>query len=468
MHRPFMALAAFVALCAPAAAQSLTPEEQQKIDAAVTSSLATYGVPAASVAVVRGGRIVMAKAYGKASETLPVASPAMPFQIASNSKQFTAAALLLLEDEGKLSLDDKVAKYLPGISGGDQISIRQLLSHTSGLQDYWPHDYSFAAMARPVTPQGIVNIWAKKPLDYVPGTKWQYSNTGYVVAGMIAEKVSGMPLLSFLQKRVFKPLGMTSVMDQDLAIGARYPQGYGRAALGPVRPAVPAARGWLYAAGELSMTAEDLAKWDIARMNRTLLPADDWAAQETSVKLTDGTDTHYGLGVFNADRDGRHAITHTGEAVGFLSVNNVYPDDKAAIVVLTNSWSGRAYGAIARQIAGIVLPAKATPVAMSGEAAMTARTRALYDALRRGALDRGQVTDNLAYYFTPQVRADFQSSLAPLGDPTGFEVQGEPELRGGFEIRSYKVTYPTRALSISVFTEPGASGRFEQFLVNPA
>lgn len=466
MYRPVMALVAFVALAAPATAQSLTPEEQQKIDAAVASSLATYGVPAASVAVVRGGRIVMAKAYGKASETLPVATSAMPFQIASNSKQFTAAALLLLEDEGKLSLDDTVAKYLPGISGGDRITIRQLLSHTSGLQDYWPHDYSFAAMAKPVTPQGIVDIWAKKPLDYAPGTKWQYSNTGYVVAGMIAEKVSGMPLLSFLQKRVFKPLGMTSAMDQDLAIGARYPQGYGRAALGPVRPAVPAARGWLYAAGELSMTAEDLAKWDIARMNRALLPKDDWEAQETSVKLTDGTDTKYGLGVFTNDRDGRHAITHTGEAVGFLSVNNVYPDDKAAIVVLTNSWSGRAYGAIARQIAGIVLPAKA-PVA-NAETAMTARTRSLYDALRTGALDRGQITDNLAYYFTPQVRADFQSSLAPLGEPTGFEVQGEPELRGGFEIRSYKVTYPSRTLSISVFSEPGANGRFEQFLVNPA
>ncbi len=106
-------------------------------------------------------------------------------------------ALLLLEDEGKLSLDDPVAKYLPGISGGDRITMRQLLTHTSGLQDFWPQDYSFAAMARPTTPQGIVDSWAKKPLDFAPGDQWQYSNTGYVVAGMIAEKVSGEPLLTY-------------------------------------------------------------------------------------------------------------------------------------------------------------------------------------------------------------------------------------------------------------------------------
>ena len=134
------------------------------------------------------------KAYGKANERLP-ANPDLPYQIASNSKQFTAMALLLLEDEGKLSLDDRVSKYIPGITGGDRITIRQLLSHTSGLQDFWPQDYSFADMEQSTTPQHILDKWAKKPLDFEPGTRWQYSNTGYVVAGMIAEKVSGQPLL---------------------------------------------------------------------------------------------------------------------------------------------------------------------------------------------------------------------------------------------------------------------------------
>ena len=128
--------------------------------------------PSASIAIVRGGELVLAKAYGKASETIPAATPALPYQIASNSKQFTAMALLLLEDEGKLDLDDKVSKYLPGISGGDRISLRQLLSHTPALQDDWPQDFSFPAMATPTSPQQILDIWAKKPLDYEPGTRW--------------------------------------------------------------------------------------------------------------------------------------------------------------------------------------------------------------------------------------------------------------------------------------------------------
>ena len=458
-----LAFSAF-ALAAPAIAQPISPAELARIDALVAKTLADTGVPAASIAVVRGGKLVLAKAYGKASETIPVATPALPYQIASNSKQFTAAALLLLEDDGKLDLDDKVSKYLPGISGGDTIAIRQLLSHTSGLQDYWPQDYSFPAMATPITPQGIVDRWAKKPLDFAPGTQWQYSNTGYVVAGMIVEKVSGEPLFAFLKRRIFAPLGMASAMDQDLADGPAFPHGYERWALGPVHPVTVPARGWLYAAGELSMTAADFAKWDIARIDRTLLTADDWAEQERTVRLTDGKDTGYGLGVSARSVGGRRQVSHTGEAVGFLSTNTVYPDDKAAIVVLTNSWSGDAYTIISRGLARIVLPP--TPQATE-TVARTARARRLYDSLRAGKLDPALVTPNLAYFFKPAVQADYRSSLAPLGEPTGFEATGEPVLRGGFVIQGYKVTYPAKTLSISAFAEPGATGRFEQFLVSP-
>jgi CubicO group peptidase (beta-lactamase class C family) len=461
MLRYALAFAALIA--APLAAQPLTPSEIAKVDQAVAKALADQAVPSASIAVVRDGKIVLAKAYGTANEGVP-ARPDLPYQIASNSKQFTAMALLLLEDQGKISLDDHVAKYVPGISGGDQITIRQLLSHTSGLQDYWPQDYSFAAMATPASPQAIVDRWAKKPLDYQPGDKWQYSNTGYVVAGMIAEKVSGKPLLQFLQERIFKPLGMSSVISQDDAIGRQYPAGYGRYALGPVRLVTPAARGWLYAAGELSMTAEDMAKWDIARMNRAVLPADDWAEQEKTIKLTDGTDTHYGLGVYVRDVNGRRVVSHGGESVGFLSTNAVYPDQKAAIAVFTNSWSGGAYGQISREVAKIVLP----PAAQDATAAAQAkRARTVYDQLRAGRLDRSLLTENANYYFTPQAVADFQSSLAPLGEPTSFEPNGQPVLRGGFVIQSYTIKYPKRTLDVSTFYEPGANGRIEQFLVSP-
>ena len=324
----------------------------------------------------------------------------------------------MLEDEGKLSLDDTVAKWLPGITGGDKIKLRQLLSHTSGLQDYWPQDYSFAAMAKPTTPQGIVDRWAKKPLDFEPGAQWQYSNTGYVVAGLIAEKAAGKPLLAYLQDKIFKPLGIKAI-DQDKAIGPAFPQGYGRFALGPVRPETPSAAGWLYAAGELSMSAADLAKWDIARINRSLLPADDWQEQETTIKLTDGKDTGYGLGVFAAMRDGRLRIEHSGEAVGFISENVVYPNDKAAFVVLTNSWSAGAASQIAGQLSATFLPAPKSSASADDDAAAT-KARQVFDQLRGGTLDRTMLTEDANYYFTPTAIADYRASLGPLGDPQSF------------------------------------------------
>lgn len=455
-------LLAALLLATPAAAQDLTPAETAKIDAIVADALTKSGVPSASIAVIRGGRTVFTKAYGKASEAIPAARPDLPYQVASISKQFAAAAMLLLEDEDKLSLDDKLAKYLPDVTGADTITLRQLLDHTSGLQDYWPHDYSFPAMSTATKPQGILDRWARKPLDFTPGSQWQYSNTGYVAAGLVIEKVSGRPLFDFLQARIFTPLGMTSVLDQDRAIGPRYPQGYKRFALGPVRVDTPAAPGWLYAAGELSMTAGDLAKWNIARLDRKLLPADDWTAQETTTKLTDGKDTAYGLGVSIGAFEGHKMVEHSGESVGFLSENMVFPDDRAAVTVLTNSWFSNAYRVIAQGVARTILPAQS-----GAEAAYAAKARKLFDQLRTGTLDPALLTANANYYFDATARADYKSSLGPLGEPTAFTQVGTARPRGGFVARSYRVSYGERALSISTFSEARDDGRFEQFLVAP-
>jgi CubicO group peptidase (beta-lactamase class C family) len=459
MIRFLLALLAFVA--APAFAQSLSPAEAARIDHIVNEALTSTGVPSASIAVVRGGRIVLARAYGRQSPAIATATPDALYQIASISKQFTAAAILLLRDQGRLSLDDHVSRYVPGITGGDRITIRQLLSHTSGLQDYWPQDYSFAAMEHPVTPRQIVDRWAHRPLDFEPGTQWQYSNTGYVVAGMIVERVSGQPLLAFLQSHVFAPLGMHPI-DQDLAVGPGFPVGYRRNALGPIRPETPAGRGWLYAAGELAMTASDLARWDIARIDRALLPARDWAEQETPIILSNGVSSDYGLGVFLRDMDDHHAVTHGGEAVGFLSTNIVFPHDREAIVVLVNAWFGNAQSQIARGIAQILHPAEAA----SDDQAVAA-ARGIYDQLRAGRIDRNLFTEDANYYFTDEVLRDYRDSLGPLGDPQSFAAQGPPRLRGGFVNRNYTLTFAGRQLEIVTYAEPGAHGRIEQYLVMP-
>src|SRR5256886_9492739 len=228
-----------------------------KIDKVATDPLGRTGVPSASIAIVKDGQIAYVKAYGDARlEPRTPASTSMRYSIGSISKQFTAAAILLLQEHGKLSLDDKVAKYIPDLTRANEVTVRQLLSHTSGYQDYWPQDYVMKPMLEPTTAQKIMDTWAKKPLDFEPGTKWQYSNTNYVIAGAIVEKVARMPLLQFLQQKVFTPLGMTSVLNIDQEkLTESDPTGYLRFALGPLRPSPKEGKGWLFAAGGRARSA---------------------------------------------------------------------------------------------------------------------------------------------------------------------------------------------------------------------
>src|SRR5262245_56962882 len=194
-----------------AAAQQLTAAERARIDSSARAVLEATGAPSASIAVVRGAQIVYEQAYGIGRIPNTAASPAMRYAVGSVSKQFTATALLLLAEEGKLSLDDRVAKWFPRLTRANDITVRQLLSMTSGYQDYWPQDYVFPEMQSPASPQAIVNRWAGKALDFDPGTQYQYSNTNYVMAAEIVEQVAGTPFMDFLQRRIFTPLQMTSV-----------------------------------------------------------------------------------------------------------------------------------------------------------------------------------------------------------------------------------------------------------------
>ncbi len=447
-----------------AATPSLPPAQLAAIDAAVTKALKETGVPSAEIAVVRGGELVLDRAWGKPSERLLQPDPHLPYQIASNSKQFLAALLLLLEDEGRISLDDKVSKWLPELPRGNLMTVRQLLSHTSGLQDFWPQDYPFVAMAQPVEPLDIVRRWGMKPLDYKPGTRWQYSNTGYVVAGLIAEKAGAAPLMEQLQARIFNPLGIHPY-DIDEANGAQFPQGYHRNALGPVRAATPPAKGWLWGAGELSMTAAELAAWDIARMNRTLLTPDDWSEMERPVRLADGTNTAYGLGVSKHLVEGRWVIDHGGESVGFLSQNSIWIDDQTAIVVLTNGDFAAVQNDLTQAIAAIVLPKSAQ--ADIGEAARLGDVRTALAGIVSGTFNPALFTDNGQYYFTPQTLDDYRQSLRALGPLKSVTVTRPPRLRGGFVNRVFALHYAKRTLVLSTYAEPGAHGRWEQFMIMP-
>ena len=228
----------------PAPASSATtnflpPEVSKKIDDATTKMLSDSGVPSASIAVVKDGKLAYTKAYGLADIAFHrPATTSMIYSIGSISKQFTAASILLLVEEGKLSLDDPVGRWLPDLTRANEVTIRQVLSMTSGYQDYWPQDYVMPSMMKPASPEEILKGWAQKPLDFEPGTKWQYSNTNYVAAGVIVERRSGMSVFDFLYRRVFDPLGMKSVFDCDRsALPPGAPTRYHRYGLGPARPA---------------------------------------------------------------------------------------------------------------------------------------------------------------------------------------------------------------------------------------
>jgi len=383
----------------------------------------------------------------------------MRYSIGSISKQFTAAAILLLAEEGKLSLDDPVSKYVPGLTDGDKITIRQLLSHTSGYQDYWPQDYVPPLMLKPISAEGIMDRWAKIPLDFQPGTKWQYSNTNYVIAGVIVEKVSGMPLLQFLSQRVFTPLNMTSVADTNAnKLPPTDPTGYFKYALGPSHPAPKEGKGWMFAAGELAMTAEDLAKWDIAMINQSVLKPASYREMETEVVLKDGVGTSYGLGVFVRNANGHRVISHGGEVSGFVADNTVLPDDKIAVVVLTNMDASQAASGISRQVSALLLKS-ATPQDPKQDALM----RQVYDGLQQGKIDRSLFTDNANSYFDDQALKDYASSLGPLGAPQSF-TQARSSLRGGMTARIYEVKYPKKSLVIIVYEMP--DGKIEQYLIS--
>jgi CubicO group peptidase (beta-lactamase class C family) len=463
--RRYPVLCAFVLLLAVTASShaqtepSLAPQLRSSIDDIAHQVLATTGVPSASVAVVQNGKIAYVQAYGEARlDPATPACAAMRYSIGSISKQFTATAILLLAEEGKLSLDDPVSKYVPNLTRGNEVTIRQLLSHTSGYQDYWPQDYVPPLMLQPISADGIMDRWARKPLDFDPGTKWQYSNSNYVIAGVIVEKVSGMPLLQFLSQQVFTPLGMKSVADTNQnKLPPTDPGGYFRYALGPLHPAPKEGRGWMFAAGELAMTAEDLARWDISIMDQTVLKPASYQQMETEVLLKNGAGTRYGLGVQVANMSGHRVLEHGGEVSGFTADNIVMPDDKIAVVVLTNQDAAEAASGIGSQVRSLLVSASNPQDPKQAET-----IRKIYDGLQQGKIDRSLFTDNANAYFTEQALQDYAGGLGPLGAPQSFTQAGFSS-RGGMIDRVYEVKYPSKSLVIIIYEMP--DGKIEQYLI---
>ena len=459
--RKFLFVSLLAMACVITVQAQLAQETKDAIDKLANETLTKTGVPSASIAVVKDGQVVYAKAYGDARlEPRTPATPEMRYSIGSISKQFTATAILLLQEQGKLSLDDKVSKFIPDLTRANEVTIRQLLSHTSGYQDYWPQDYVMPMMLEPVKAQKILDLWARKPLDFEPGTKWQYSNTNYVIAGLIVEKASGMPLLKFLGEKVFTPLEMKSVANIDEAkLGDTDAVGYLRYGLGPLRVAPKEGPGWLFAAGELAMPAQDLARWDISLMDQKLLKPSSYQQMETEVQLKNGLGTRYGLGVSLAMEAGHRAVSHGGEVSGFTAENVVFPDDRVAVVALSNQDAAGAASTIAHGIVPMLFT-----VDDPTTAAKTEQARKIIEGLQRGTIDRSLFTSNANAYFSEAALKDFASGLEPLGALQEFTQTGRG-LRGGMIFRNYRAKFAQRTLRAWTYEMP--DGKLEQYQIAP-
>lgn len=355
-----------------------------RIDAIAEAPIAAGKVAGASVAVVKDGETILMKGYGLADVELDVKTPpGASYEIGSVTKQFTAAAILLLQEDGKLSLDDEVTKFLPDYpTQGYRITLRQLLNHTSGIKSYTDLA-EFNEFSRLDHPRDeLVAMIGRQPFVFAPGEEQIYNNSAFFLLGLVIEKMSGMSYSAFVQQRLFDRVGMTnSYYCSERTAKKNHAHGYEN------EDGTLVLKGfidhdWPYAAGSLCSNTEDLVLWNRALHGGKVLSPSSYAAMTTPETLNDGTKLRYGFGISAADIGGRRVIGHGGGIPGFLSESQYYPDDDLVIVVLLNTSGPVAPRAIAVDIAIAVLgPAPKRSQPISGDTSVYA---GVYSGLGRG------------------------------------------------------------------------------------
>ncbi|HKV62373.1 MAG TPA: serine hydrolase domain-containing protein [Candidatus Acidoferrum sp.] len=351
-----------VLVCA-AAARSVSEEPSSaNVDEFVSAELRAQHIPGLALAVVRDGKIVRAAGYGVANVELGVPTkPESIFQTGSVGKQFTATAVMMLVEEGKVGLDVKISKYFPGSPAAwKDIAVRHLLTHTSGIPDYTEEKTGGAInMRADYTEEELVKKIAALPLDFQPGEKWSYSNSGYLLLGVLIHHVTGEFYGDFLQRRVFQPVQMTSTrIISEADIVPNRCAGY-RLVKGELKN-----QKWVSpslnttADGALYTNVLDLAKWDAALYTEKLLKKSSFDQMWTPVKLNNGKTSPYGFGWRIADVNGHRLLEHGGAWQGFTMHISRYVDDRFTIIVMTNLDSGHSDPAkIAEGVAALYVPA---------------------------------------------------------------------------------------------------------------
>ena len=330
-----------------------------KVDDYIKDEMQKQRIPGLSIAVIKSGKIVLVKGYGFANveHQVPVKAETI-FQSGSVGKQFTATAVMMLVEEGKIVLDDRISKYLTEApESWKEITVRHLLTHTAGTTDY-PRDFDFR---RDYTEDELLKRAAAIPLAFQPGEKWSYSNLGYVMLGILIHKVSGKFYGDFLQERIFKPLGMNTariISESDIVMNRA--AGY-RMVKGELKN-----QQWVSpslnttADGALYLTALDMAKWDAALYTEKLLKKSSLDQMWTPVKRNDGKTHPYGFGWGLGEVRGHRKVEHGGAWQGFKMFILRYVDDQLTVVVFANLAQAND-GKIARGVAAIHIPGVQAP-----------------------------------------------------------------------------------------------------------
>ncbi|HUN61494.1 MAG TPA: serine hydrolase domain-containing protein [Candidatus Sulfotelmatobacter sp.] len=323
--------------------RSLVDPSPGQVDAAVESQRVAQKIPGVAVAICRDGKVLKASGYGLANVELNVpVTPETIFQTGSVGKQFTSMAVMMLVEQGKIALDERITKYLPeSPSRWKKVTVRQLLTHTSGIADYGGEEDTMGKgvinFRKDYTEEELIQAFAKMPVDFPPGKKWSYSNTGYVLLGVIIHRATGEFYGEYLQQQIFKPLGMNSTrIISEADIVPHRSAGY-RLVKGELKN-----QQWVSptlnttADGALYTNVLDLAKWDAALDAREFVSAASYQAMWSPVKLNDGKTYPYGFGWALSEKGGKRIVSHDGAWQGFTMNITRHIDDRFTVIVMTN------------------------------------------------------------------------------------------------------------------------------------
>ncbi len=427
----------------------------EAINQFIEAQMRKQQIPGLSLAVVKDGKLLLTHGYGLADVELNVAAtPESVFQIQSITKMFVASAMMMLQREGKLSLDDELGKHLEGIPDSWKgITIRRILNHTSGIKDYI--NEPFGSLRIDITDEEVLKQSTQRPLNFQPGERYAYCNTGYLIAGMIIRKHTGKAYGEFLRERIFEPLGMTQTRIQEIdAIIPRRASGY-RIIDGKLRKGEFIAQSVLsYPGGGIVSTVLDMAKFDAMWQDGRII--DDSMRKEmwTTGKLNDGSRTGYGLGFGIGDLRGLRQITHSGGHVtGFATRYTIYPQQRLSVIVLTNRNEANT-DLIVQGVAGRIDKALMPPAMMQekGESDATVSERlvkAVID-LAGEAKDEQLCAAPLRKAITPETKALLAEALPTTA---AMKFLGSDDLKGKdisaygvpmAELRHYRMKHPQK------------------------